>query len=409
MKQDTLLTKRLVYILILAAILRILWMLWIPVVPVSDSVMYHEFAKSISEGKGYAYPAGNLTAYWPVGTPAIYGSLYALFGQHYEVIAIFNVFVGILTTLFIILLAQQWFSARTAAIAGLIYALWPSQIQYTTILASELLFNLFMIIGLFCWYRFQNKPVLSVLTATLFFVCAAYVRPIALLLPFILLALHFLNHADWKRLFTSSMLVAITMAVLISPWAVRNYHLFGKPVLISTNGGPVLWMGNNPASSGEYMPLPDIHFDSEVERANYFKEKALEHIKQEPMLFLKRAGKRFVDYFRSENIGVNWNIEGIKQKGAESLVLPMKLLSTIYWLSLVGLSVYAIGNLIKKNGFWQASISTPIFALLAYFVVLHVIIASGDRYHFPIIPLIALLSATSIKATYEKLKERKQT
>lgn len=402
MKKDTLLTKHLIYILLLAGILRIIWMLWMPVSPVSDSVMYHEFAKSISEGKGYAYPAGNLTAYWPVGTPAIYGALYALFGQHFEVIAIFNVFVGILTTLFIILLAQQWFSARTAAIAGLIYAIWPSQIQYTTILASELLFNLFMIIGLFCWHKFQNKQVLSTVTATLFFVCAAYVRPIALLLPFILIALSFLSDTDWKKLFTTTTLTVITMAVLISPWAVRNYHLFGEPVLISTNGGPVMWMGNNPESNGEYMPLPDIHFDSETERADYFKQKALEHIKHEPFIFLKRAGKRFIDYYRSENIGVNWNIKGIQQNNAENLILPFKLISSAYWFFLVLLSAIAVVFLVRKNGIWQSSISTPIFFMVSYFTVIHVIIASGDRYHFPIIPFIAVLAATIINHVISK-------
>jgi 4-amino-4-deoxy-L-arabinose transferase-like glycosyltransferase len=319
--KDTLLTqyaKNTLYIVLIAFALRLLWLLLIPVIPVSDSVMYHEFAKSISSGNGYAFPAGNLTAYWPVGTPAIYAFLYTLFGESFIVIAVFNLVVGLLTLVLMMQLARLWFNEPTAYIVGILYAIWPSQIQFTTILASETIFNVFILLGLFFWYRPQSNTLSNWIIGTIFFVAATYVRPIALLVPFILIGLSFLRGFDFKQLFSSSIVTVITMTILIAPWAARNHDLFGEFVLISTNGGPVFWMGNNPDSTGEYMPLPEnLKFDSETERADYFKSEAIKHIKQEPGIFAKRLVKRFVDYYRSENIGVNWNIEGIKQQGLD--------------------------------------------------------------------------------------------
>ncbi|AFI84251.1 ArnT family glycosyltransferase [Methylophaga nitratireducenticrescens] len=398
--KDTLMTpyaKNTLYIVLIALALRLLWLLLIPVIPVSDSVMYHEFAKSISSGNGYAFPAGNLTAYWPVGTPAIYAFLYTLFGESFFVIAVFNLIVGLLTLVLMMALARLWFNEQTAYIVGILYAIWPSQIQFTTILASETIFNVFILLGLFFWYRSQSNTLSNWIIGTIFFVAATYVRPIALLIPFILIGLSFLRGFDFKQLFSSSIIIVITMTILIAPWAARNYDLFDEFVLISTNGGPVFWMGNNPDSTGEYMPLPkDLEFDSETERADYFKSEAIKHIKEEPGIFAKRLAKRFVDYFRSENIGVNWNIEGIKQQGLDKTVLPLKLMSSGYWIFLVLLAIYGGIRIIRSDGFYNAITTTPIIALISYNTALHTIIASGDRYHFPIIPFVGLLAAYAL-------------
>lgn len=237
-----------------------------------------------------------------------------------------------------------------------------------------------------------------------FFVAATYVRPIALLIPFILIGLVFLGEFNFKQLLSATVVTVLTMAILITPWAVRNYNLFGEVVLISTNGGPVFWMGNNSDSSGEYIPLPeDLVFESETERADYFKSKAIDHIKEEPGLFAKRLAKRFIDYYRSENIGVNWNIDGIKQQGLEQTVFSLKLISSAFWILLVLMAVYGAIKLIRNDGFYNALTVTPIFALIAYNTALHTIIASGDRYHFPIIPFIGILAGYGI---YELLKRR---
>lgn len=109
-------------VVLLALCLRAAWALWVPVIPQSDSAMYHEFARSIADGRGYAYPAGNLTAYWPVGTSAVYAGLYVLFGQSYTVILLLNLALGVLLVLLTHQLAAHWFGPKPALFAALAVA-----------------------------------------------------------------------------------------------------------------------------------------------------------------------------------------------------------------------------------------------------------------------------------------------
>ena len=396
-------TKAFLYILVLSMLLRLFWLLFIPINPVSDSIMYDVFAQSISQGNGYAYPDGSLTAYWPVGTSAIYATLYYVFGHTFTVISMFNLFIGVISTALVMLLAERWIDRKSAIFAGLIYALWPSQIQFTSVLASELIFNCFVLAGLFLWPRPTNLKLFPLVLATSFFVLACYVRPIALLIPFILITLQFLNQHTFKSTLKTTICVAITMTILIAPWSLRNHHIFNDFVLISTNGAPVLWMGNNPDSDGGYMPLPELEFASEVERSNYFKQQAFEHIRAEPTLFLKRCFVRLVDYYKSETIGVHWNKTSIEQSLGGNWLLPLKIHSTVYWSLILLLAIAGGYHLHKQTNKKKLYFENPMFSLIAYFTFIHMIIASGDRYHFPIIPFMAVLSGYYISLFQLKL------
>jgi hypothetical protein len=44
---------------------------------------------------------------------------------------------------------------------------------------------------------------------------------------------------------------AVVCGVLISPWLIRNYRLFGR-VLFTTDFTHIVWLGNNPWSNGTY-------------------------------------------------------------------------------------------------------------------------------------------------------------
>lgn len=40
----------------------------------------------------------------------------------------------------------------------------------------------------------------------------------------------------------------------MAPWAVRNWLAFGRPAWLSSAGGVLMFMGNNPAASGRFIP-----------------------------------------------------------------------------------------------------------------------------------------------------------
>ena len=57
--------------------------------------------------------------------------------------------------------------------------------------------------------------------------------------------------SDWKTRLGRNLAnvagLAVAAAAVMSPWAIRNQQVFGKPILTTTHGGYTLWLGNNPS------------------------------------------------------------------------------------------------------------------------------------------------------------------
>ena len=88
--------RRLAFAIVCVAIcVRAIWAMAVPVVPVSDSVAYDTFASNLANGDGYGWRPESPTAYWPVGTSAMYALLYAMFGHVYWPIVFFNIVLGV--------------------------------------------------------------------------------------------------------------------------------------------------------------------------------------------------------------------------------------------------------------------------------------------------------------------------
>jgi 4-amino-4-deoxy-L-arabinose transferase-like glycosyltransferase len=67
-----------------------------------------------------------------------------------------------------------------------------------------------------------------------------------------------------KRRLSWAAELAITAALTIAPWTIRNYLTYGRPVLIASEGGITFWTGNHPLSPGEgdMAANPAIKLDS---------------------------------------------------------------------------------------------------------------------------------------------------
>jgi 4-amino-4-deoxy-L-arabinose transferase-like glycosyltransferase len=384
-------------ILSLAIALRIIWAALVPVVPISDSLAYDLYARNLAKLNQYCLSPGEPSAYWPVGTPFAYSVLYRLFGPGYGSIAILNIVVGALTTLLILELATRWFGPKAGLIAGLLYAIWPSQIEFTTILASELLFNLLILAGIYFWNRRPVPTWADAAFAGIALAGASYVRPLALILPALFL-LWTLARGKWTALIARAAVTTAVMLVLILPWTIRNYFAFHSLVLVSTNGGANLWMGNSPESSGHYMELPPRPPGmNEAEFDNHLGKITKTYIREHPDVFVKRSANRVVNTFDRETIGVDWNKDGLN----EHLVRYLKILSTAYWWAMLLGGIIGVGILVAKTPILKAVLH-PAVVMWLYFAAVHAVTVSNDRYHFPTIPFIAALAAMTIVTLFVK-------
>jgi 4-amino-4-deoxy-L-arabinose transferase-like glycosyltransferase len=383
------------------------WAIAVPVIPVSDSIAYDTFAQNLATCNVYGWDCHSPSAYWPVGPSFVYSLFYRLFGHSYLPIVLLNLLLAVVTVGLLMHLAHSWFGRRVAALSGILYALWFSQIQFTTVLASEQMFNALMVGTLSVW-RLESGPALrrwGAMGALL--AAASYIKPIALLIPFVLVLRPYRNLGQVVSSAKQAIAALLVMAMLIAPWSIRNTLQFQQFVTISTNGGANLWMGNNPASTGEYMDLPpETNGMNEAHRDKYLKTLAVAHIKENPGIFVRRTIERTITTYGRESIGVSWNEAGLKARWGQWSVTVLKVLNQLYWLPMLFLGMAGVVMMGIKQG-WMPTLTHPLVSLWGYFAAIHAIIVAQDRYHFPSIPMIAICAAYALIAVIDFQAKRR--
>jgi hypothetical protein len=88
----------------------------------------------------------------------------------------------------------------------------------------------------------------------------------------------------------------------------------------------------------------------------------------------------------------------------ENWLKPLKIQSSLYWAAILLLALFGAFKVLPNHDEKRVYITNPAFVLIAYFSVLHSIIASGDRYHFPIIPFLAIFSAYAVNLFHDRFK-----
>ena len=392
-------------IIVLALVLRAAWGISVPVVPISDGKAYDILARALAEHGAYSWGANRLTAYWPPGTSAIYAALYLIFGYGFTSIVAVHVILSTGIVGLTMLLCCQVFDKTTAIVAGFLMAIWPSEVAYVTVLASEIPFTFFVLLGCATWFTSQISNPARAVVSGLAFGVAGYFRPIGCLLPIVV---WFSSIPDWRKLrggLPVMLLSLIVVAATIAPWTIRNAKVFGHFVPMSTSDGVNLWMGNNPNSSGLYLPLPmPVQGLSEYDQNRILSEDALLYISEHPLMFVSRSFEKAVLLHLTETIAVTWNTEGIKQRFGENALFPLKVATQGFWTGVLLFAFGGIAVLVRHRGILP-SLTNPALLIWMYFTVVYSIFVVADRYHFPSHPFISMLAAVAILASIRLIKQ----
>jgi 4-amino-4-deoxy-L-arabinose transferase-like glycosyltransferase len=415
--QRTPVHRNIYFIAVMCAILvRIAWTVTVPVLPLSDAVIYDRMAKHIALGHGPSLqplqtPVDQIvhTAYWPVGASAIYGGLYKLFGFSDWPIVTINILANIATIYLAMWLTERWFSRKHALITGLILAFWPAQIMFSTVPASELLFAFFMMAALVTWETVVHKKILRPTATGVLLAAACLIRPTALLVPGLLGLCSLLkggDHAKVRNLVSGVIVCGLTMLLCILPWSFYNKSQFGQFVLISTNGGPNFWMGNHPGTNGGYTRLPnEVRGMNEIQREQYLKREALGYIRVEPFAFIRRSIIKAFRLHERESIGVSWNEDGLRTRfGSETIIFGIKLIANVYWWVALALAIGGVAYTIFLQPRRFKTLLVPLL-FWGYFTAIHAITVIQDRYHFPSVPFIAMLAAIFLASLWESMSK----
>ena len=400
-------------ILVLAAALRIVWVLYAAREPQEfhDPLFYFFYGGQIAEGNGYRLPDGAPTAYYPIGYPAALGAVFALV-RHTPIpdnlplaAGFFQVFLGVATAGLAYEVGRRLFSPAVGLLTALWLAVFPNLIYHTATYLTETLFNLLVMAALLVLvstsWRDRRFSLRRLVLFGVLLGLSALVRPISLLFLPLLLIVWLVAGFGWRWTFGYAGAVLAVTAAVITPWAIRNAVVMKAPIVISANLGDNLCMGHYAGAPGHFA-LPDVcfaeepyagleHREFEVRRNSDNIGKAVRFALENPRYEVGLIAKKARWVWNKDHDGL-WAVESY---GDDPFIDPglrtvLGRVADVFFFVTIGLGGLGLVAFVRPP--WEPR---RLFFLLALLALANVPLAFfGDtRFHVPALPLLTLSAA----------------
>jgi len=370
-------------------------------------------ARSLATGHGFRAPYEVDTGPSAL-TPPIYPWLTSLAFRAFGVysyaagfaMVVFNSAVSALTCWTIYRIARRVFNETIGLFSGWAWAVWPYAIYYSIGWIWETSLSAFLLSLLFLrtlemedddrlrsWFGYGLLWGITALTNT----------SLLSWLPFSGCWLVYQLHRHGKRFVVPVVFSAAVFWIILTPWLVRNYQVFGQPVFIRDNFGNEFRAGNNPRAEGwkvgSYDAARNPHFATvykqmgELEVNKLQADDAEQWIAQNPTRFLVLCLRRF--YYFWAGLPRTW------------LGLPLPPSKQLKNLIFLACSLVALGGLFlalrkRPHGIF-------LFATVILFYPLTYYISNTEpRYRHAIEPQLVILSVFLLVSIAARLLPRRK-
>lgn len=367
-----------------------------------------QIASTLAMGNGFGWPEWSAhpegpTAWMAPVYPFIMAVAFRNLGiyssQAAIVLQLFQIILSVLTCVLLYFLGKRLYNAQVGLIAAFLLAMYPPAVHYSVrIIWDTSLFTACLILIILMFLRQAQSPDMkggAFLGLLIGF--TALVNPVVIgPFPFALTWLFLKANADRRAIIKSMSAMVIASCLVISPWLVRNYGIFGNFVPIKSNFGHELFLGNNEYATGTYedafgryrkknpmtaLTAADqayLRQSDEVSRNRFLLHKAITSIVTHPIDFLKRTMSRFVAYWTYMRPTDTWQAK----------------VSVISYLSVLML---AIGGLFITRD-RRKDVQLVLLFLLLIPVPYYLTIVGVFRYRFPIEPILMIFAGYTIQA-----------
>jgi 4-amino-4-deoxy-L-arabinose transferase-like glycosyltransferase len=297
--------KRLAFtlIFILAIILRLYAVIHFPAEPVSDAADYHRLAIAIATSHGYIAQNGSPTAWRPPGYPFFLAGIYSTAGVNVFIACVVQAILGGLTVLALMRLAMGILDRKAAIVSGVMAALYPGLIYPSRLLISEnlaiplLLLSTCVAVRIARSYSLWAPALLGALLGLSVLTRGANMITAALLFGAVLLIRW--RTGGMANAFKCVSLAAMAMAIILAPWAARNYAVFHRLAPLSTQDGIGLYSSYWPPRNGSKLiwgTLPReedpvvaaaVRTGDELTASEYLKMETINRLRAEPLYFFR--------------------------------------------------------------------------------------------------------------------------
>ena len=363
---------------------------YFPLEPANDHEMFYRIAAGVAEGRGYIW-GGAPSAFFPPGMPLLLAGTFAVFGSSLVVAKVVGLAIGTALVPLSYQFARQAVSEPVARWTALLVACSPTLVFYSATIGYEQLLAAVVLgwAGLTAGMRADQSDRWRLVTSGALAGTGALIKPISLLLPAISLAVWLARMRITQALARAAIMTVVMLAV-IAPWTFRNWRVLGHPVLLSTNGGFVLYSANNDASLGIATPVEPLPGEvDEVSRDRLRRKAALRWIGENPGPFLKLAVAKAV---------YGWGTSSSIMSFVSADRLPprqediCKAILNVGWAGLFTLC--ALGT--WRTRVWSHPRLTPALLFLIYLFAVHLVYEALSRHHITVIPVLAIIAAAGL-------------
>lgn len=294
------------FIFLSAFVIRVLVQWKMGVFTAPQTWEYEVVVNNYLAGAGLSYSLYGTTYYSLIAPlyPLLCIIIYSLTNHSFLAVAIIQAAISAFTCVVIFWLGSHIFGKKAGLLAAIITALHPGAIVYTAKFHSFVLDSLLFCLIVWLLIKTKKNPVImNELKLGAAFGLALLTR--ATVFIFLPLSWLWLKRNTGKSLY----IYILVSLLLLSPWVVRNYIIYKKPVIL-TSSSNVFWRGNNPLATGTSLGpkgLPMLQEDrkmyqmlygkSEIEQNNIFWQESIRFIRNNPLRSFKLFIKKLYYFF----------------------------------------------------------------------------------------------------------------
>lgn len=362
--------------------LRLAWVVAFPAQPASDGATYFSLATRLAAGEAYA-TAGTL-AYWPPGYPFFLLPWIALLGAGKAAVLASNLALYLVAVLGIARLGYLIAGQRAGFLAALLFALWPNYVTNTTTPEKEMLLVAVLpwVFVLFVASIQARSGAWRPGAAGALLGACVLVQPSLQLLPLAAACALLGLAVDRRAAARGSLALLLAAAAVVLPWTLRNYAIFERFVLVSTNGGGTLYRANNPLATGGYTDrgADDLSHLGELEQDLRGRELGVQWIKNHPAEFLRLAVEKQIRFTGDDAVGVYSTLNIGRGGASTALYAAFKLAANAFWMAL-WIAVAALCLHLRARRIEAAALLRLPLWIWLYLFAIHSVFESAGKYH----------------------------
>ena len=300
-----------IWIFALSLLVRGVWTYASALELLGDFYCYEQSAQHWVETGEYRllpWGVGPLVANRPPGYTGFVALNYLVFGRDIKAVGYVQAVLGAVTSALIVLLASRIVSRRAAICAGLLHVFWLPAVAYVPILASVNVALPALFGSLVLTQHAERKSgsgrYIRIAFAGVLFGTMLLVRSITLFILPAWLLLIMRGAVGHRRRLTSVLVGMFAVGLTLSPWFVRNYLIgYGFPTF-ATQGGRVIWWGNNPRTIDGGTGSPPTTSEEwalpEQESQVVWRNKGIDWVRNNPGRYAALCATRLIRIFGTE-------------------------------------------------------------------------------------------------------------